>query len=840
MNDEHPQETFTTPESPISETEAVTQPIPVEETRFEDLTLAAAFSQFVRRPRATYQNFVSVLTHKETKPILETTTDASVVEEPIVLMETSEFPPERNLSFALPTRRWFESILLVLRLFAFGIATYGVASMHRSLNPSEENGLNVGMPIVVLGIIFWIVAEVAYTFLWRKRTVETWREWSEAPQETDTEKTSNLVQRVGFLIVAGLAAVFTMTGSQNNQFTIIGVIAWVLCIGALFYAFMPPQWSFINALKRTLEKFKPSWVMVALLIIMAVGAIFRLYNLDAAPRDMTSDHVEMLLDVDTILFHDVRNIFFANNGGREALQFYLYAIFTQIFTPNVSFESLKILNILEGVLTIPVMYWFGREMIGRKDKRLGTFVGLVLALMVAVSYWHVTISRLGERIILTPLTVALIFIFFSRALRYRRRIDFILTGLILGIGLYTYQVIRMVPLALAIMMFFSLFANPTEAKPENRGRSKLIINHIILVVMAFAVFLPLFQFTLDYPEDFWRRTSSRIFGEDLVQVIDESGNTILIEPDLNARIAELTDIIPTFLNNVRRALLMYSWAGDVAWWQSAPNSPSFDYITAGLSFLGAVLLLFRILRKGDIVDFMVPVAFLVLILPSALSISFPNENPSATRMSGTMPFAYLASALALAVIGVQVIRIFGKRWGRSIMIVAIVVLSFFSLRQNWDTYFTVYGPMYAFSSPPYTDVAEVATEFMRLNNAKIGNVFIISYPYWLDHRAFGYQAGYPQFQNTVPELKDFPDVVNTAMNAPGDYNFNPNAPLLIFFHVEDTAAQTLLENALPDGSWQMVESFISADRFHVYTAPPIGSENMERFLEAIQPPEPQG
>ena len=160
---------------------------------------------------------------------------------------------------------------------------------------------------------------------------------------------------------------------------------------------------------------------------MAIGTYFRLVDLSSTPPEMTSDHVEKLLDVNRVL-HGETNVFFANNHGRDAIQFYALALMSYIPGLDLNFTLLKLLTMLEGLITLPVLWWMGREVIGKDEPRLGNAVGLTMAALVAVSYWHEMLSRLGLRIVLTPLFIALVIIFLARAVRYNRRSDFIYAG----------------------------------------------------------------------------------------------------------------------------------------------------------------------------------------------------------------------------------------------------------------------------------------------------------------------------------------------------------------------------------------------------------------------------
>ena len=56
------------------------------------------------------------------------------------------------------------------------------------------------------------------------------------------------------------------------------------------------------------------------------------------------------------------------------------------------------------------------------------------------------LSRLGLRIVLTPLTTALVIGFLARAMRQNRMRDYMALGFVLGAGIYFYQANRMLPL----------------------------------------------------------------------------------------------------------------------------------------------------------------------------------------------------------------------------------------------------------------------------------------------------------------------------------------------------------------------------------------------------------
>ncbi len=78
-----------------------------------------------------------------------------------------------------------------------------------------------------------------------------------------------------------------------------------------------------------------------MVLVVLVSIFFRVYELQAVPSEMFSDHAEKLLDVADVL-DGKTSIFFTRNTGREPLQFYLTALIIKIFNTGISFLSLKI------------------------------------------------------------------------------------------------------------------------------------------------------------------------------------------------------------------------------------------------------------------------------------------------------------------------------------------------------------------------------------------------------------------------------------------------------------------------------------------------------------------
>ncbi len=809
----------------------------------EDLTVAELIGEFFHAPALTWNAFLRII---QPNPRSD-----SVPLARIPLREVAAALPMAEVRKPAPLEvpfsedraiRQREAVRLGLRFTALIIAIYGNGIL--ATERTEATGLDVGAPFLIIGFLLWIAAEV-YGFWpsirkWFQGRSENLPESEETlaqPQEvggfhTDAAGQSiNLGTRLLFLGGAALFSIMTYAFTGGNRFRLEGVITWVLSILLWVAAFAPSGWG-IGAVWGSIRKIRIrlNWTLAILILIMIIGAYFRLYNLNGVPPEMTSDHVEKLLDSQRILDGNPQ-VFFPNNGGREPIQFYLMALISHFPGLGMNFFTLKFLTVIEGMISIPVLWWMGREMIGEKEKELGNIVGLILAALVAVSYWDVMLSRLGLRIVLTTIFTGLLIIYFSRAMRKNQRGDFIKAGFVLGLGIYGYQAVRMLPVVvitgIVIAIVFALFR-----KQKRHQTVRYFFNSAVLVAIALAVFVPLLTFWVQYPDDFWRRTSGRLLGDDLIQVTNEKGELVERVATFDERMAAFRQNVPIVLDNIRNALLMYNWKGDVAWITAAPNRPEMDVYTGALLIVGVAAWLVRMVRRRDPAEWLMLPMLFIMLLPSALSIAYPVENPSATRTSGTLPEAYLFAALPLALMVVSLRRTIPGRVSIVAGAIVVTVITVFSWGGNWNLYFGEYTQAYLISSPaPYSEAGKVLKGFAE-SGSGFGNAYMIAYPYWWDHRAVGIEAGLMDWPNGIVALADTPKFLYDASQRTNRYRLDPEKDLMFFYSRQDIETDTQLKKWFPTGYSQLYTSYKPGDDFMIYRVPRLGAQGFSDFVES--------
>ncbi len=616
------------------------------------------------------------------------------------------------------------------------------------------------------------------------------------------------VIRGAALLLAIPLSIATYVLTANNTFTPPGLVAWIASVMLwLIVAAQrePHQWfaearQWLVEASRTLPAIlKRRWPSVAAsVLILGIAIFFRVYKLDSVPNEMTSDHVEKLLDAYDVS-QGIYHVFFTRNGGREAIQFYLVALAAKLFGTGMSFLTLKLVSVLEGLALIPLVILFGREMVDQET-------GLIAGALVAMAWWHVVLSRLALRIVLTPVVFTLVLIALVRGIRTGSRKAWLWAGIWMGIGVYAYQAMRIVPLV-AVSAFAVAIAGPVisavRAHRQNRSDAPLrrqvaanvvarqTLNLLLAGLIALAIFVPMMRAWHDYPEQFWNRVINRT---------------------TNAERRIEGQALDVFVDNYRKALGMFNVRGDVAWISAVPNEPVLDTVTGGLLILGCMAWGVRVLVRRDPADVFVVFAALIMLLPSALAIAFPIENPSTTRTSGVIPIVFLLAAWPLALIGQRWRAGLGHGLGAVLGGLLTAILLGTAAQMNFAAYFTRYYESYRQAA---LNPSEVATAVRTVvgPGATLDGVWLQGWPFWHDYRAIGIEAGDIAFHNAIVDvptlesyLRDFPQ------------SFAPR-PLVFIVHPADAEAINVLRGQFPTGYLDFHRGTVEGRSFYLYIVP---------------------
>lgn len=647
------------------------------------------------------------------------------------------------------------------------MAALGLALVaQRSLEPGIERTWIPGaiLYLIAAGLVGW-----AY---WSG-------EWSLSDLPRKVQRQERLIVRQLPLWV-GLPLIllaFLMFG--GNQFTTVNTLIWLAGLVAIISAFWTNEPERVGWLQRLLMYFRrPQWTLtISRWTLLFLGAVilsifFRTYQLTEVPPEMTSDHAEKLLDVGDVLRGETR-IFFQRNTGREPLQMYLTAAVAKIFGTGLSFDSLKIGTILAGLLTLPFIYLLGFEVANRQ-------AGLLAMTFAGMAYWPNVISRASLRFTLYPLFVAATLFFLIRGIRRSSINDFIIAGIMLGVGLHGYTPIRILPIVVVIAVGLYLIHRHSFGDRQNT-----LWRLLILATVSLVIFLPLLRYWVSDPDMFTFRTLTRLGS---------------LERPLPGAPLEL------FFHNLWNALTMFSWDNGRVWLVSVMNRPALDIVSGALFHLGALFFLVRYLSRRHWLDLFMLLAIPLLMMPSILSLAFPEENPVLNRTSGALVVVFLMVGVALDSLLTTLKSGLRSPLSNRLMVAVVGVLITWSAIQNYDLVFNQYQRNYAASAWNTTELGQVIRNFGETIGS-FDSAYVVPFPHWVDTRLVGINAGYPtkdyalwphQFEETLGE---------------------PKAKLFLI-NFDDQESVEVLQQLYPQGWVSIYQSRYPNKDFFTYFVPP--------------------
>jgi hypothetical protein len=616
--------------------------------------------------------------------------------------------------------------------------------------------LEVSGSLSAVSVLFYLVA--IGLLLWAFRRDE----WHLPALPPVYQTPDMLLVRLIPLVLSIVFALIAFFDFGDGLFTWRNTLFWLASIALLAYSL----WVKTPKVETPAESNRQKWLWNGLVIlVLGISIFFRLYRLDAIPVEPFSDHAEKILDVYDIAQGETK-IFFERNTGREAFQMYWTLFVAQVFGTGFSFFSLKLGTALLGILTLPFVYLLGKEF---GNKRVALFA----LFLFGIAYWPNVISRIGLRFPLYPLFLAPTLLFLIRGLRTRNRNDFILCGIFLGFGLHGYSPFRIVPLlvAAAIIVYW-LHLKSVEK------RQQAVWWFVIIVVLSLFVFLPLFRYWLGHPAQFGYRAFTRLGG---------------IESPLPGPAWQI------FLSNLYNGLLMFNVDNGDIWVNSMPHRPALELVTAAFFILGIALLIMRYIRQRDWRDLFLLVSIPILLLPSVLSLAFPDENPALNRAGGAAVAGILISAMALD----GLVAGFGSEKKRQVIVWGVTVLLLaVSAFGNYNIVFNKFDANFRAGAWNTSEMGKVISQF-RDRYGQTDTVWIVPYPHWVDTRLPGVWAGVPNrdfalWQYELEESLLYP------------------APKLFMFWNQDEETERLLRELYPNGVLNRYTSTFAGKDFYIF------------------------
>ncbi|MBI3741532.1 MAG: glycosyltransferase family 39 protein [Chloroflexi bacterium] len=648
------------------------------------------------------------------------------------------------------TRKSFELSRIFSIFFAAGAIFFAALGQFLFLN------LKANVP----ALIFYLAALVLWLFV-----LATGARYLGTPNPIQSQRAIP-ARKISRSLVAAttLLAFLTFLASGDNEFNSDNVLVWLLSIALFFYTFWEPEKTFaewravvrsqISNLRNLPHKsFAIPWRAIILLAILA-------------------------LDIHDVV-EGARPIFFARNTGREPFQFYATAAYIELFDRRVDFLALKTITATQGLLVVLFTFFLARELFDETT-------GFIAAAFVAISKWPIIIARVGLRFPLTPFFVAPTLYFLFRALKYKRRNDFLMLGFFLGAGLYGYNAFRIVPLLVALYFFLWLLLERNVTRAELK---QYATNAALTVLMSIVVFVPLLRYMTENPDQFWVRSLSRLSSG------GGAANSLIV-----------------LLDNIKNAFLSFNVLSDNAWPNGIAFDPALDFILGGLFVLGVAACLQRAVRHREMQYANLLICIFILLLPSALAIAFPIENPGFAREGGAIPLVMIVAALPLAFLARAILSASNSARARVIALIVVGASVLLIARVNYEKYFVEYDRQYRGASWNSSEVAAVVRSFAT-SIGDVDHAWILLYPHWIDTRNVAINLGdFGWGDHTLPDA-------NAAQAQLRD-----GANKLYILNVNDNENLQRLQDLFPNGQLRVFKSRTPNHDFNLWyvpgTAPP--------------------
>ncbi len=578
---------------------------------------------------------------------------------------------------------------------------------------------------------------------------------SQAQSKVSAQSTS---VNIPLLVAGGVLSVLAFFTFSGGSFSLVNSLLWLasvslVCLGLWDRqaAKRNPEGGLLSAVRqRDWKKVFSTWRLLLILGILLV-VFFRLNQLRSVPPEMTSDQMERILAVAEVL-DGKASLFFPRNTISEPFQYYWAGLVFKLFGMPFSFYALKLANALAGLLALVYFYKLANLLTGR----LGGFFSLLLC---GVAFWPNLQARAALGSIYTLLFLAPSLFYYFRGLQRNARNDFVLAGVAVGLGLLASRTFLIVPLFLLLATL--LFILHREA---DGCRTAALWGYLVCFAIVLMLFVPIMRVIADQPHDYFYRLFSRV--SDWERALP--GNAALL-----------------FLKNMGAALSMFNWSNASGWVDSIAKRPALDFVSAALFILGVVLTLIRYIQTKKWTDLLLVLSVPVLLLPSALSLAFPEENPSMARALGASLPVFILAGSGLAVVFSSYRQNLAGRKGLIISIAAAILLLFGAARQNYRLTFTDYKDTYRSSSWNASEMALVIREFGDTIGA-YDAVWVMGYPHWVDARIVALEAG-----KMGSDLSLLPQHVPQSIEKPG--------PKLFLLYSEDKESKDVLRLTYPQG-----------------------------------------
>ncbi len=427
---------------------------------------------------------------------------------------------------------------------------------------------------------------------------------------------------------------------------------------------------------------KKNFVWILFFAILVIAAFFRFYQLSSLPPGLHPDEAANGLDIFRILENNDWKVIYNTNGPREALFFYLQAVF--VATMGNTILALRMAPALFGVISVAVIFFATKEWFSRRT-------ALITAFFFAISPWVVIIQRDGFRASLVPLVIGLVMWFGAKAYKSGKLLYYILAAIALGLGFYTYTAFSMIIIAVFVGMIYMLIVRRDWLRANWK---KLLISAGVFAL----VLTPLIITTAKDPGGSTAR----------------AGGTSFLNKDLNNG-----QPVQTLLSGTAKTILQYNYYGDENSRHNVPGQPLLNMFAGLMLVLGLVICLYHIKRPRYAILLVVLGA---MMLPSLLT---AEGLPHGLRSIGTAVPVFMLVGLGTNYMLYIWYRTFPvNKLARASGLAVICLLMGLSMIQAYRAYFVAWAQD-SKTYEAYSESAVAIAKYLNTNTVSGRSNFVL-------------------------------------------------------------------------------------------------------------------
>lgn len=421
--------------------------------------------------------------------------------------------------------------------------------------------------------------------------------------------------------------------------------------------------------------------LILLILILATGSFLRLYNLDGIPKGFTGDEGWLGLDALNILQTGWVGVYIPSHAwGYNALHAYLAAPFVKLLGENVF--AVRLSTTVLSIAGLVSFYFLSRQFYSVQ-------VSLITLLLLSLSYWHLNFSRVAfPGIILIPLFSCLSFLSILLAIKSDKKIYFLLLGIFLALGVYSYHYFNFT--LIAVFIYLSALSLRYRASITT---GKFTLTFLVL----FALLIPYFLYIITNPVVFiskWQHVSPFVQTDKI-----QSQNNLVL------------------LDNTYKTILMFFTSGDLDQLDNLKEVTVLNIIQTIFFVLGLFLALANIRNFKNLL--------LIIWLLSGLVVGILTADaPNSKRIIDTIPPIFLLTGLAISFLQ--------SKLDRRLFFVIILITILFTAFNTYEIYFKKYA-----DSP--TVASRFANEVVQFCN--YSQQYNLGYVYFYHHyTTFNYET----------------------------------------------------------------------------------------------------